>query len=66
MSLIINRKLVEKATEKVTAFISSPDQRNKKACPDFGRFLPLFLISDILWEDERHAGRVCVSELFTR
>jgi len=54
------------ATKKVKEFISSPNARNKNACPDFGRFLPLFLISDIPWENEQHAGRVCVSELFTR
>jgi ubiquitin-protein ligase len=59
-------KLVEIATQKVRTFIKSPNDRNKSSCPDFGRFLPLFLISDILWEDETHAGRVCVSELFTR
>jgi len=54
------------ATKKVKEFISSPNARNKNACPDFGKFLPLFLISDIPWENDQHAGRFCVSELFTR
>jgi hypothetical protein len=40
----------------VEAFISSPDNRNKKKVPDFGRFLPLFLTSKIPWEDAKHAG----------
>jgi len=59
-------ELVKIATDKVTNFIGDASKRNKKAVPDFGRFLPLFLISEVLWEDEKHAGRVCVSELFTR
>jgi len=58
--------LIKIATNRINSFITSPNNRNKAAVPDFGRFLPLFLISDILWEDEKHAGRTCVSELFTR
>jgi len=59
-------ELVKLSTDKVQSFITAPENRNKKAIPDFGRFLPLFLISNILWEDSQHAGRVCVSELFAR
>jgi len=59
-------ELVKICTDKVAYFISSPNNRNKQNCPDFGRFLPLFLLSDIKWEDEKHAGRICVSELLTR
>ena len=55
------------ATEKVKSFISAPKNRNKDACPDFGKFLPLFLLSRIAWEEEKyHAGRTCVEELFAR
>jgi len=57
---------VKICTDKVAYFISSPNNRNKQNCPDFGRFLPLFLLSDIKWEDEKHAGRICVSDLLTR
>eukprot|EP01117_Protostelium_nocturnum_P020430 TRINITY_DN9185_c0_g1_i1.p1 TRINITY_DN9185_c0_g1~~TRINITY_DN9185_c0_g1_i1.p1 ORF type:complete len:524 (-),score=154.75 TRINITY_DN9185_c0_g1_i1:25-1596(-) len=59
-------ELEVEATKRVKNFISSPQNRNKKACPDFGRFLPVFLISQVLWEDNTHAGRVCVTELFAR
>jgi hypothetical protein len=64
------------ATERVAAFVTNPETRLKVFCPDFGRFLPLLLLSDTKWlpSAEAAAGSAaavgaidaCIQESFTR
>jgi hypothetical protein len=37
--------------KKVNAFVKYPSGRHKSNCPDFGRFLPLILLSDLSWKE---------------
>jgi len=39
------------ANEKVRTFVRHPQKRHKSHCPDFGRFLPLLLLSDLPWRE---------------
>mmetsp|Transcript_52 Transcript_52/g.82 ORF Transcript_52/g.82 Transcript_52/m.82 type:complete len:688 (-) Transcript_52:278-2341(-) len=60
-TLVTNKKNVHKtnkeaksnvltlANNRVKSFAKSPWARHKSKCPDFGRFLPLMLLSDLTW-----------------
>lgn len=39
------------ANKRVNSFVRSPWARHKQQCPDFGRFLPLILLSDLPWRE---------------
>eukprot|EP01106_Pelomyxa_sp_JSP_P014952 TRINITY_DN4948_c0_g1_i1.p1 TRINITY_DN4948_c0_g1~~TRINITY_DN4948_c0_g1_i1.p1 ORF type:complete len:399 (+),score=78.60 TRINITY_DN4948_c0_g1_i1:126-1199(+) len=59
--------LIQRASDIVRGFVSDERSRNKQAVPDFGRFLPLLLISDIQWTGTTPcASKSCVEELFNR
>ena len=54
------------ASQRVEAFIASPDNCTKDKVPDLGQFLPLFLLSSIAWNGPQKAGSAVVRELFVR
>ncbi|KAL7571270.1 hypothetical protein ACA910_008925 [Epithemia clementina (nom. ined.)] len=43
--------LLSMANERVQRFARNPRMRHKAQCPDFGRFLPLILLSNMHWRD---------------
>jgi len=45
--------VLDLANRKVNAFVNNPWARHKAQCPDFGRFLPLILLSDLSWREIR-------------
>jgi hypothetical protein len=47
----------------VRAFVANPANRRKSKVPDFGRFLPLILLSDLSWQEMQAA---VVEEVLTR
>ena len=38
---------------RVSSFVKHPSGRHKSNCPDFGRFLPLIMLSDLSWREIR-------------
>jgi ubiquitin-protein ligase len=51
------------ASRQVRAFVAHPANRTKSKVPDFGRFLPLILLSDLSWQEMQAA---VVEEVLTR
>ena len=47
----------------VGQFVRNPSARHKSRCPDFGRFLPLILLSDLSWNEIKEPF---VNELMAR
>lgn len=55
--------LLNAANLRVQGFAKFPRLRHKAQCPDFGRFLPMILLSDVSWEEIRQP---LLSQLLTR
>mmetsp|Transcript_4517 Transcript_4517/g.6173 ORF Transcript_4517/g.6173 Transcript_4517/m.6173 type:complete len:703 (-) Transcript_4517:111-2219(-) len=49
-----HRSVLSLANERVRSFVRHPRGRHKAQCPDFGRFLPLLLLSDLKWREVQH------------
>ena len=62
--------LAKAFTEQVRTFVTAPSSRSKPHLPDFGRFYPLLLLSDIGWlparPGEPGVARHAVEESMTR
>jgi hypothetical protein len=43
--------LLRIVNHKVRGFATNPRMRHKSQCPDFGRFLPMILLSNVTWND---------------
>eukprot|EP01105_Mastigella_eilhardi_P007472 TRINITY_DN18907_c0_g1_i1.p1 TRINITY_DN18907_c0_g1~~TRINITY_DN18907_c0_g1_i1.p1 ORF type:complete len:375 (-),score=65.77 TRINITY_DN18907_c0_g1_i1:27-1151(-) len=60
-------EIAREASHRVRDFTTYEQQRTKSKCPDFGRFLPLLLVSDIMWcGTSPFAASACIGELFNR
>lgn len=55
--------LLQLANDKVRKFARNPWMRHKARCPDFGRFLPTILLSNVTWDEVK---RPFLGELLAR
>ena len=48
---LVRNSVLDIVENCVGQFVKYPDARHKSRCPDFGRFLPLILLSDLSWDE---------------